>query len=95
MNKTVNMHDNMLHKTEKMLEAQTGNLTKLENQVDDLKRKLGASEDEKANMEKKLGEVMVNILEVRESNALPQQWIGLMVTGTLLWYSEVKSSAVS
>lgn len=63
------MHDDMLHKTEEKLEAQTGNLTKLERQVDDLRRKLGVSENEKADIERKLGEVMVNILEVRKSIA--------------------------
>ena len=64
MNKTVVMHDGMLQKTEKMMEQQTENLTKLHEQVRDLKSKLASAEDEKRDMEDKLTDIMLNILEV-------------------------------
>ena len=58
------MHDGMLQKTEKMMEQQTENLTKLHEQVRDLKSKLASTEDEKRDMEDKLTDIMLNILEV-------------------------------
>lgn len=64
VNKTVVMHDGMLQKTEKMMEQQTENLTKLHEQVRDLKSKLASTEDEKRDMEDKLTDIMLNILEV-------------------------------
>lgn len=65
MNKTVLMHDGMLQKTEKMMEQQTQNLTKLERELKDLKGLLASTEEEKLDMEEKLTNVMLNILEVR------------------------------
>lgn len=58
------MHDGMLLKTEKMMEQQTENLTKLHEQVRDLKSKLSQTEAEKHDMEDKLTDIMLNILEV-------------------------------
>lgn len=58
------MHNTMLDKTEKMLDKQTGSLSKLENEVERLKSQLDLSQTEKKDMEGKLTEVMLNVLEV-------------------------------
>ena len=64
------MHDSMLVKTEKTLKEQTDNMSKLQDLVKDLRVQLAKSEEEKIDMEDKVTNVMLNILEVCAINIL-------------------------
>ena len=64
------MHDSMLVKTEKTLKEQTDNMSKLQDLVKDLRVQLAKSEEEKIDMEDKVTNVMLNILEVCTANSL-------------------------
>ena len=60
----------MLVKTEKTLKEQTDNMSKLQDLVKDLRVQLAKSEEEKIDMEDKVTNVMLNILEVCAINIL-------------------------
>ena len=64
------MHDSMLVETEKTLKEQTDNMSKLQDLVKDLRVQLAKSEEEKIDMEDKVTNVMLNILEVCAINIL-------------------------
>ena len=64
------MHDSMLVETEKTLKEQTDNMSKLQDLVKDLRVQLAKSEEEKIDMEDKVTNVMLNILEVFTANSL-------------------------